>query len=63
MANGAPQYYDAFVCHSLDDISFVKEMISHLESSKHNLKLCVPARDMLAGGSYHTISARLIEER
>ncbi|XP_064597969.1 LOW QUALITY PROTEIN: myeloid differentiation primary response protein MyD88-like, partial [Liolophura sinensis] len=63
VAHGAPQYYDAFVCHSIDDIAFVKEMISHLESSKHNLKLCVPERDMLAGGSYHTISARLIEER
>lgn len=60
-----PQYFDAFVCYSPigEDLTFVKEMITKLESPPHNLKLFVPWRDDLPGGSRYVIDARLIEMR
>ncbi|XP_048727057.1 myeloid differentiation primary response protein MyD88-like [Ostrea edulis] len=62
---GMPQYFDAFVCYSPigEDLTFVKEMITKLESPPHNLKLFVPWRDDLPGGSRYVIDARLIEMR
>ncbi|XP_061180781.1 myeloid differentiation primary response protein MyD88-like [Saccostrea echinata] len=62
---GMPQYFDAFVCYSPigEDLTFVKEMITKLENPPHNLKLFVPWRDDLPGGSRYVIDARLIEMR
>lgn len=63
--NGMPQFFDAFVCYSPqgEDLVFVKEMITKLESPPHNLKLFVPWRDDLPGGARYVIDARLIEMR
>lgn len=62
---GTPQYFDAFICYSPqgEDLTFVKEMITKLENPPHNLKLFVPWRDDLPGGSRYVIDARLIEMR
>ncbi|XP_050404839.1 myeloid differentiation primary response protein MyD88 [Patella vulgata] len=62
---GSPQYYDAFVCYNPEgsDLKFVKDMLKILENSPYNLKLFVPGRNDLPGGSAHTINASLIENR
>ncbi|KAK3106601.1 hypothetical protein FSP39_023319 [Pinctada imbricata] len=62
---GEPQHFDAFVCYNPEgeDLKFVKQMISVLENEPHNLKLFVPWRDDLPGGSRYVIDAKLIESR
>ena len=62
MANGQRQYYDAFVCYTHDDSEFVQEMRHRLEDC-HGIKLCIPARDLLAGSARETVLAHLIKER
>ncbi|KAH3704561.1 hypothetical protein DPMN_079618 [Dreissena polymorpha] len=62
---GHPVMYDAFVCYNPDgkaDLDFVHKLITELEG-KHGLKLFVPWRDDLAGGSHNTVCAQLIEHR
>ena len=54
-------FYHAMVCHSRYDISFVKVLITELED-KHHLKLCVPERDFVAGGSIFEALAKAIKK-
>ncbi|XP_041372058.1 myeloid differentiation primary response protein MyD88-like [Gigantopelta aegis] len=63
--SGRPTYYDAFVCYNpeTDDLQFVKKMISILEGSDFSLKLFVPWRNDLPGGSKYVIDAKLIQDR
>lgn len=64
--DGSTTLFDAFISYNTDsegkDIMFVKEMIKKLEREK-NLKLCVPGRDNLPGGSKYVTDAKLIESR
>ena len=64
--DGSVTLFDAFICYNADsegkDIAFVKEMINKLEK-QYDLKLCVPARDVLPGGSKYVMDAKLIESR
>ena len=63
---GRVTLFDAFICYNIDsqgkDIAFVKEMINKLEK-QYDLKLCVPGRDDLPGGSRYVTEAKLIESR
>ncbi|CAI9724509.1 myeloid differentiation primary response 88-like isoform X1 [Octopus vulgaris] len=61
--SGTTTYYDAFVCYAKNDLWFVQQMITKLESPPHNLKLCIVDRDVIPGSSKHTINAKLIEDR
>ena len=54
--------YDAFVSFCHDDFPFVQEMLDMVEK-KHGLRLCVTPRDLLAGGSKHHVTAKLIADR
>ncbi|XP_030759145.1 myeloid differentiation primary response protein MyD88 [Sitophilus oryzae] len=56
------QRYDAFVLFEDDDISFATLLIDTLENT-YNLKLCVRARDLLAGNPEHESVIKLITER
>lgn len=58
-----PEQFDAFICYCAQDISFVQEMISRLEQTDHNLKLCVFDRDVLPGTCLWSITSELIEKR
>ncbi|CAI9540038.1 unnamed protein product [Staurois parvus] len=58
-----PEQFDAFICYCAQDISFVQEMISRLEQTEHNLKLCVFDRDVLPGTCLWSITSELIEKR
>ena len=64
--DGSITLFDAFVCYNADstgkDIVFVKDMIKKLEK-EYDLKLCVPGRDDLPGGSRYVTDAKLIESR
>ena len=60
--SGQTTYFDAFVSYCHDDFPFVQEMIRMLETV-HGLKLCVNARDLLAGASTYFVTARLIADR
>ena len=64
--DGRVTLFDAFICYNIDsqgkDIAFVKEMINKLER-QYDLKLCVPGRDDLPGGSRYVTEAKLIESR
>ncbi len=55
--------FDAFVTYSDKDIDFVKDMMKNLEAEPYKLKLCVNARNLLVGGSHHTVTAKLIQDR
>nr|ANN45087.1 myeloid differentiation factor 88 [Rana dybowskii] len=58
-----PELFDAFICYCAQDISFVQEMITKLEQTDHNLKLCVFDRDVLPGTCLWSITSELIENR
>lgn len=58
-----PEQFDAFICYCAQDISFVQEMITRLEQTDHNLKLCVFDRDVLPGTCLWSITSELIEKR
>ncbi|GAB1598482.1 myeloid differentiation primary response protein MyD88-like [Argonauta hians] len=60
---GSTTYYDAFICYAKNDLWFVQQMITKLESPPHNLKLCIVDRDVIPGSSKYTINAKLIEDR
>ncbi|KAM9307912.1 myeloid differentiation primary response protein MyD88 [Gastrophryne carolinensis] len=62
-SGNVPEQFDAFICYCDKDISFVQEMISRLEQTDHNLKLCVFDRDVLPGTCLWTITSELIEKR
>nr|UCK81535.1 myeloid differentiation primary response protein MyD88 [Arenicola marina] len=59
---GLPEYFDAFVCYTHDDILFVKEMTKMLED-RHGLRLCIPERNVVPGCSHYTTISYLIEKR
>ena len=54
--------YDAYVIHADEDIQFVLEMITQLET-KFGLRLCISNRDMLAGAAHFAAIAALIKKR
>ncbi|XP_071942364.1 myeloid differentiation primary response protein MyD88-like [Antedon mediterranea] len=61
--SGPIETFDAFVCFTIDDRQFVKEMMKHLESHPFNMKLCVAFRDLVPGAAWMTTSAELIGKR
>ena len=59
---GIREYFDAFVCYTSENFSFVKQMMMMLEG-RHGLKLCITNRDLMPGTAKYTTIAKLIEER
>ncbi|XP_074549140.1 myeloid differentiation primary response protein MyD88 isoform X2 [Halichoeres trimaculatus] len=60
---GAPEFFDAFICYCKSDFEFVHTMIQELEQTEYKLKLCVFDRDVLPGSCVWTITSELIEKR
>ena len=54
--------FDAFVCYTAADFSFVHEMIYKLENI-HGLKLFIKERNMVAGGADNVMLAELVKSR
>ena len=54
--------FDAFVCYTSADASFVNEMIYNLENI-HGLQLFITERNMVAGGANFVMLAELIKSR
>ena len=54
--------FDSFICFEEEDSEFVKEMIYECET-KAGLKLCLDARDLLAGHNEQYITAEMIKAR
>ncbi|XP_075165229.1 myeloid differentiation primary response protein MyD88-like [Haematobia irritans] len=58
------QRYDAFVLYADADLMYVTEMLTKLEDTEYNFKLCIKDRDLLAGVAFkHVALTKLIEER
>ena len=55
-------HFDAFVCYTAADATFMHEMIYNLENI-HGLKMFVKERDMVAGGANNVQLAELIKSR
>nr|AJK90196.1 myeloid differentiation factor 88 [Hirudo medicinalis] len=60
--SGAPEYFNAFVCYSPVDLTFVKNMMTELED-KQQFKLCIPDRDFLPGPPKYEAITKLIQAR
>jgi len=59
---GRRAQFDAFICYTAADASFVHEMIYKLENI-HGLKLFIKERDMVAGGADNVMLAELVKSR
>jgi len=59
---GARKHFDAFVCYTAADATFVHEMIYNLEHIR-GVKLFIKERDMVAGGADYVMLAEIIKSR
>ena len=62
METGRREHFDAFVCYTEVDATFVHEMIYNLENI-HGLKLFIKERNMVAGGCNNVQLAEMIKKR
>lgn len=60
--SGRRIHFDAFVCYTAADASFVRDMIHNLEDI-HGLRLFITERNMVAGGANFVMLAELIKSR
>ena len=51
METGRREHFDAFVCYTRADSSFVDEMMIYNLENVHGLRLFIPVRNMVAGNA------------
>jgi len=57
------EMYDAMVCYTRADQTFVNFLLQTLERSPYHLKLCIDYRDILPGGNELSVIVDVIEKR